>query len=97
MAAAKYSPKALRDLNEIWDYTEEHWGLEQAETYTTRIRNGIERVAAGELRGKKREDVGEGIMSLKIGSHYVFYRKVRDFVHVGRILHERMDPSRHIE
>ena len=29
-----FTPRAQSDLDEIWDYTADRWGLEQAETYT---------------------------------------------------------------
>jgi toxin ParE1/3/4 len=28
------SPRAQTDLGDIWDYTADRWGLDQAETYT---------------------------------------------------------------
>ena len=31
------SPRAESDLDEIWDYTAERWGLDQTETYTRDI------------------------------------------------------------
>jgi plasmid stabilization system protein ParE len=31
------TPRAQRDLAEIWDYTAERWGLDQAETYTRQL------------------------------------------------------------
>lgn len=37
MTAVALSPRAQRDLDEIWNYTEAHWGTEQAETYTRQL------------------------------------------------------------
>jgi hypothetical protein len=31
------SPRAQADLDDIWDYTADRWGLDQAETYTRDI------------------------------------------------------------
>jgi plasmid stabilization system protein ParE len=34
MAEYRLSPAAERDLESIWTYTREEWGVEQAERYT---------------------------------------------------------------
>jgi plasmid stabilization system protein ParE len=31
------SPRAQADLDEIWDYTVKHWGIEQAEFYVLQL------------------------------------------------------------
>ena len=40
------SPRAQADIAEIWDYTRERWGIDQAELYFRQIQAGIEAVAA---------------------------------------------------
>jgi ParE toxin of type II toxin-antitoxin system, parDE len=40
------SPRAQTDLDDIWNYTADRWGLDQAETYTRDIWQRIEEVAA---------------------------------------------------
>lgn len=37
MAEYRLTPAALRDLENIWRYTHEHWNLEQAEKYLALI------------------------------------------------------------
>ncbi len=40
------SPAAQADLEQIWDYTEDRWGIDQADKYLREIQYVIERVAA---------------------------------------------------
>ncbi|MGH8241105.1 MAG: type II toxin-antitoxin system RelE/ParE family toxin, partial [Steroidobacteraceae bacterium] len=39
------TPRARADLDEIWDYTAERWGLDQAETCIRQLWNAIAAVA----------------------------------------------------
>jgi plasmid stabilization system protein ParE len=46
------SPRAESDLDEIWDYTADRWGLDQAETYTRQLWERIEAVAENPALGQ---------------------------------------------
>lgn len=96
MSPFRLSPAARRDLSSIWDFSEENWGAHQAETYVTEIRAAIERVAAGPDRGRPCDDIRAGYRRYAIGSHLLFYIECGDGVDVIRILHQRMDPTRHL-
>ncbi|MBW2187411.1 MAG: type II toxin-antitoxin system RelE/ParE family toxin [Deltaproteobacteria bacterium] len=37
MSLIRLSPKAKLDLSEIWDYTYQEWGLDQAENYIQKL------------------------------------------------------------
>lgn len=37
MKTLAFSPNAAVDLDEIYDYTEDQWGPEQAETYVAKL------------------------------------------------------------
>ncbi|HMR47648.1 MAG TPA: type II toxin-antitoxin system RelE/ParE family toxin [Arachnia sp.] len=87
---------AQRDLSSIWDFTEERWGLRQAENYVNEIRAAIERVAVDPRRGRACDDIREGYRRYGIGSHLIFYVESAAGVDVVRILHQRMDPTRHL-
>lgn len=51
----------------------------------------ITRVAAGAC-----DEIREGYRRYSIGSHMLFYMESPGGVDVIRILHQRMDPSRHL-
>ncbi|MBB5633801.1 toxin ParE1/3/4 [Cryobacterium mesophilum] len=96
MSEYRLTPAAQRDLASIWDFTVEQWGLRQAEKYIREIQAAIERVAADPERGHVRDDIREGYRSYSIGSHAVFYVSHTNRVDVIRVLHQRMDPPRHV-
>lgn len=96
MKPYRLTPAAQRDLSEIWDFTEDRWDAGQALKYITEIRAAIERVAADPGRGRACDEIREGYRRYGIESHLVFYVETVDSVDVTRILHQRMDPTRHL-
>lgn len=90
------TPRAQRDLDEIWDYTADRWGLDQAETYTRQLWADIKAVAASPAIGRPCPEVRAGYHKHPSGSHVLFYRLIPDGIDVVRILHERMDHERHL-
>lgn len=92
----RLTPAAQRDLSAIWDFSAERWDLGQAEIYLTEIRDAIERVAAQPDRGRRCDEVRDGYRRYAVGSHLIFYREREAGVDVIRVLHQRMDPTRHL-
>jgi len=92
----RLTPAAQRDLSSIWDYTQERWDARQAEKYILEIRAAIERIATDPDRGRSCEEIRAGYRRYGIGSHVIFYIEHTDGVAVIRILHQRMDPTRHL-
>ncbi|MGH7101901.1 MAG: type II toxin-antitoxin system RelE/ParE family toxin [Acetobacteraceae bacterium] len=86
------SPAAQADLGEIWDYSAQNWGAEQAERYVLAIRNACEALAAGRKRGRPIDEIRPGYRKLAVQLHFLFYR-VTDtgLIDVVRILHRQMD------
>lgn len=96
MKSFRLTPAAQRDLSEIWDFTRERWDIQQAETYISEMRAAIERVAEKPARGRDCDEIRPGYRRYAIGSHVVFYVETEGTVDVIRLLHQRMDPSRHV-
>ena len=86
----KFSPRALADLDSIWDYTVGRWGEEQGARYTRDIAAAVERIADNPLIGSDQENVRVGYRKIKSGSHAIYYRHSRHHVEVVRILHSSM-------
>ncbi|MBF6284489.1 type II toxin-antitoxin system RelE/ParE family toxin (plasmid) [Nocardia farcinica] len=90
-------PAARADLEEIWDYTLDQWGPDQAEDYVSELRHAIERVADRPGIGRACEELRPGYRRLPTGSHTLYYRITEDgVVAIVRILHQRMDPDLHL-
>lgn len=96
MKRYRLTPAAQQDLSEIWEFTRERWDVSQAETYIGEIRAAIERVAGDPARGRGCDEIRRNYRRYAIGSHLVFYVETDHTVDVIRILHQRMDPSRHL-
>ncbi|OYN94686.1 toxin ParE1/3/4 [Propionibacteriaceae bacterium ES.041] len=96
MSRYRLTPAAQRDLSSIWDYTQERWDVDQAETYVMEIRAAIERAAEDPRRGRACDEVRAGYRRYAIGSHQIFYVERPQRIDVIRILHQRMDPNRHL-
>jgi toxin ParE1/3/4 len=95
VSAFRLTPAAQTDLSLIWDFTEDHWGADQASTYLAEIRIAIERIADRPDRGRACDEIREGYRRYAIGSHLIFYKESGAGIVVVRVLHQRMDPSRH--
>ncbi|MBN9216021.1 MULTISPECIES: type II toxin-antitoxin system RelE/ParE family toxin [unclassified Microbacterium] len=96
MGSYRLTPAAQRDLSSIWDYTVERWDAGQAETYVLEIRNAIERLAQQPDRGRTVDHMRAGYRRYAIGSHLIFFLEGDNGIDVIRILHQRMDPTRHL-
>lgn len=96
MTRYRLTPAAQRDLSSIWDYTEDRWGSQQAESYTLEIKAAIERVAADPRLGRACGEIRAGYRRHGVGSHMLFYVESGAGVDVIRIRHQRMDPTRHL-
>ena len=86
---------ALRDLEQIWEYTVENWSESQADKYYHQIIAEIEWLARHPSQGRPQHSIREGYRSSKVQSHIIFYQMAGEEIKVIRILHERMDiPNR---
>jgi toxin ParE1/3/4 len=82
------SPAARRDITDIWLYTADRWGVDQADEYVAQIEENLRKVAAG-LRIAQPFD---GLWKIRSGHHLcLFAKEADDLIWVIRILHERMD------
>jgi toxin ParE1/3/4 len=95
------SPLALADLSDIWDYTYNNWGANQADEYVLAIHAGCEALAqtlaSGRPVGQSAEHIRTGYRKHLIGSHVIFFRcQTADRVDVVRILNQRIDVAVHL-
>lgn len=86
-----FRPVALRDLAEIWDYSEQNWGSTQADEYVRDIHAMLAKVAENPALGSPREHVRPGLRKITAASHAIYYFHDNKTVRVSRILHSSMD------
>ena len=91
------TPRARRDLTEIWDYSASQWGTAQAGRYIRLIATACAALATGRVKGRSAEAIRPGYFRQTVGSHVLFYRaRKRSGVEIVRSLHLRMDVERHL-
>ena len=90
------SPRARADLDGIWSYTEQSWGIDQAERYLHQIADAVNLVAENPARGRYCDHIHQGYQKYPVGSHVLFYRLTEGGIDVVRILHQWMDFERHL-
>jgi toxin ParE1/3/4 len=96
MAEARFSPRAARDLDAIFDYTVVQWGLEQAERYTDAIEAACRELAEMPGLAPRCDHYRQGYRRRAIERHAIFFRETDYGIAVVRILHGSMDVRRHL-
>ena len=95
-AEYRLAPEAKRDLEAIWLYTLEEWGLKQANRYTDELTDAFAQLAVSPQRGTACDHIRKGYSRSRVGRHVVYYRITDYGIAVIRILHDRMLPMRHL-
>ena len=96
MVDFRLSPRAETDLAEIADYTIETFGVEQARRYRDGLVACFQSLAQNPRLGRSVEWLATGLRRFEHRSHAVFYVVDERGVVVVRVLHVRMDASRHL-
>ena len=96
MAEYRLTPAAERDLEEIWRYTLQRWGIEQAERYTDVLTAAFRELAAFPARAPACDHICRGFRQRHVGRHAIYFRVTDYGIAVVRVLHERMDVKRHL-
>ena len=96
MTRYRLSPAAECDLQEIFDYTAQQWGLQQALRYLEKLEAACDVLAASPAAGIDSQEVRAGYRRHGVGRHVIYFQRTDYGVAVIRILHGRMDPSRRL-
>jgi len=91
VSAVRVTPRALKDLDDIADYTLENWGARQAEKYLAELSQRFKWLADNPDAGQVRDEIGEGYRSYRQGSHQIFYLVEDDVVAIVGVPHGSMD------
>ena len=91
MSEYRLRPRAIADLEEIWDYTVGTWNEVQAERYVLSLRDDLEMLAEQPGLGRARDDLHPGLRASISSRHIIFYQRADWGVDVVRILHVSRD------
>lgn len=93
MVSYRFTAQAECDLEDIVDYTVEHFGSAQAHLYI----DGLQTLAENPDMGSVRGDASQSLLSFPYISHVIYYLKDSQGITIIRVLHPRMDVERHID
>ena len=88
------SQQAKQDFRDILSHTLTTWGESQLAKYRASINAALHVILHNPSAG--RPSVKPALNVLAVEHHRIFYRTIDDTIYVVRILHERMDTSRHL-
>jgi toxin ParE1/3/4 len=89
-------PRALHDLESIYKYSLEQWGIARAEAYLTEINRAFEALANHDKLGRDYSRVSADLYAYNIAAHVIFYTPTPPGIVVIRVLHKSMDHVRHL-
>jgi toxin ParE1/3/4 len=94
--AIAFAPEAWADYDNIMLYGTLTWGEAQTDLYQEALDTAIDRLSEFPELGQQRHDLCSGCRLLPVERHMVIYRLARNIIEIIRILHERVDPGRHL-
>lgn len=87
---------ARDDLEAIWHYTADEWGVEQAESYLSVLFKCFDELSVNPHLGRQRDEILPGLRSFPQGRHVVFYEIGPSTIEIIGIVHQSADVSRHL-
>lgn len=85
------SEAADKDLEDIFDYTLNHFGFDQAEKYLLAIEEVFQILILYPESGKTRNEIKKGLYSFTKDKHVIFYRILENRIYIVRVLHGSRD------
>lgn len=89
-------PKAIEDLESIYLYSTNEFGIKRTEDYILAIESSFQHLADDPLISRKCDYIRPDLRAFNIGSHIVFFKITRYGIAVIRVLHQSMDFNRHL-
>ncbi len=85
------SQEADKDLEGIFDYTADKFGVSQAIAYVSSFDEVFIHLSANPKLGRERNEIRQGLRSLVKESHVIFYRIMKNNIRIVRVLHASRD------
>ncbi len=89
--AILFSPKAIVDLSNIWQYTVEKWGENQADSYINELSSACNKLLDGLSQEISVDYILPGYHKTLVGKHVIYFTRQETGLTIIRILHQRMD------
>ena len=96
MQKYKLSPHAESDLLHLTESTIKSWGIEQAKQYALSIESVLDKLSQYPEISIQRNELYSTARSFPVGKHIIYYQFKNDIIEVARIIHQSMDPVKHL-
>ncbi|MEQ9552797.1 MAG: type II toxin-antitoxin system RelE/ParE family toxin [Coleofasciculus sp. G3-WIS-01] len=87
-------PLAQTDLDDLWDYLEEHSSQEQAADFLRKLYAKLETLAQNPYMGRTRDELLPELRSFPFRDYLIFYFPLTNGIEVVRVLYGRRDIER---
>jgi len=88
---------ADKDLEDIFDFTNNKFGFDQAEKYLLEIDDIFQKLVQNPKIGKQRNEIKSGLYSFPKDNHIIFYRVLVSHIRIVRILHGSRDLPKYLD
>ena len=96
MTEYRLSPAAEYDLEDIWLYTWRKWGVQQGNQYIDMLTAAFGELATSPMIALSCNHIRSGYRRYNVGRHMIYFRVTPYGIAITRILHDRMEASRHL-
>jgi toxin ParE1/3/4 len=96
MVDYRLSPRARNDLETIWGYSFDKWGVEQANRYIDKIIAKFEAIASDPMLFPACDHIRNGYRRALAERHMIYFYENKQAIVIMRILHGQMDASQHL-
>lgn len=90
MATYKLTYEASVDLENIYDYGIDQFGLDQADTYLDQIEERLEQISEHPMMYPAANYIRQGYRRSVIGSHTIYFRIQPDYIEIMRIIGQNL-------
>ena len=96
MTEYRLSPAAARDMEAIWRYTYQRWGIEQANRYIDLLTVTFAELAKSPRSAPACDHIRRDYRRRSVQHHLIYFKSTAYGIAIIRILHERMHAPRHL-
>jgi len=90
------SSAAQKSLRKIHTWSQGKFGKAQTSLYMTALRDRMRNLSDHPRHGQERPEIKRGYYSYFEGSHVIYYKIYPDHIGIIDILHQSMEPLRHV-
>jgi toxin ParE1/3/4 len=87
----RFTPAAVQDLEDIWEFSAQRWSPVQADKYLTRMVSAFERIAANPRMVRERREYTPPVRVYRYESHVIIFMDEADHIAIIRVRHGSED------